>query len=108
MSNKPDKTAEQISEIMLDQSIKEMLYSFHKNGGNLEYCVSEIKSNFKKAGYELKSQIEEETAERIKVEIEKTCCNFHTEHLCYYRCTELIFTSRCPWWQQFWKEFLGE
>lgn len=45
------KELEKIAEVMLEQGIKELLYSFRKNGGDLDYCVSEIRRDFEKAGY---------------------------------------------------------
>ena len=42
---------EEIRELMLSQSIRELLYSFRKNGGDLEYCIKEIKEDFLKAGW---------------------------------------------------------
>ena len=42
---------ERIAEEMLNQSIKELLYSFRKNGGDLLYCVKQLREDFTKAGY---------------------------------------------------------
>jgi hypothetical protein len=42
---------DELNELMLTQAIKEILYAHRKNGGDLFYCVEQIKDDFKRAGY---------------------------------------------------------
>lgn len=42
---------EKIAEDMLEQGLRELLYAFRKNGGSLDYCVKQIREDFKKAAY---------------------------------------------------------
>ena len=42
---------ETISELFLDQGLRELLCAFRKNGGDLDYCIKEIRKDLKTAGY---------------------------------------------------------
>jgi len=46
-----------IAEIMLDQGLRELLYAFRKNGGDLNYCVQQIKDDFNKAGWKSPEEV---------------------------------------------------
>lgn len=46
-----NQEVEKLEEVLLSQSLREILYSFRKNGGDLEYCVQQIRDDFRKAGY---------------------------------------------------------
>ena len=48
---KKTKQVEVTSELFLDQGLRELLYAFRKNGGDLDYCIKLVRDDFKKAGY---------------------------------------------------------
>ena len=63
---------EEIADVFLEQGLKELLYAFRKNGGDLEYCVKQIKADFRKAGYVLPVPDAERSAKMNKREKELT------------------------------------
>ena len=55
-----DKKPSDIDEEFLSQAIREMLFSFRKHSGDLDYCVNEIRGDFERAGYKPVREIKKE------------------------------------------------
>ena len=51
-------TEEILTDAFLGQGLKEILYSFAKNGGDLDYCVKQIKGDFAKASWKSPEEVE--------------------------------------------------
>ena len=55
-----NKKPSDIDEEFLSQAIREMLFSFRKHSGDLNYCVNEIRMDFEKAGWRPVIEIKKE------------------------------------------------
>lgn len=105
-TDKP-KTAEQIEDKALRDFTSLLSYKLGLYIGSRLYenCPDNYNRKIPELAAELlswcKSQIEKETAKRIKTEIEK---NSFVADIGI----EKIRKMDEPWWQQFWKEFTGE
>lgn len=92
-----DKEANNIGGIMLEQGLRELLYTFRKNGGDLDYCVKQIKDDFIKAGYVVSPVVDGKMREWVGTIMDISCelCTYSPASNYPEKCFDVPETTPC-------------